>query len=48
VAGKHEDVLRQPLFELFERAQIEAERIAVRLHRLDADVGRDLRQDLIA
>lgn len=48
VAGQDENVLGQPLFKLLERTQIETERVAVRVHRFDADVGRDLRQDLVA
>ena len=43
VAGQGQRFRRQLLFEGGERAQIGAERIAVRIDRLDADIWRNLR-----
>src|SRR6516164_7673783 len=45
---QHEGLRRYLLAQLGERAQIARQRIAVRLVSLDADVGRDLGQHLVA
>ena len=48
VSGQDQHVFRQIPLERFERPQIGAEWVAFRVHRLDADIGRDLGQHLIA
>jgi len=47
VAGQHQRVRRYIALETRQRPQIDAERIALRIHRLHADIGTDLGQRLV-
>ncbi len=47
MAGKHEHIRRDRRFDVGQRAQINAECVEVRLHRVNTDIGGDFRDDLI-
>ena len=47
MAGQHQRVRRYIALEARQRSQIDAKRIALRIHRLHADIGTDLGQRLI-
>ena len=47
VARQHQDVVRDVTLQARQRTQVDAERIALGVHRLHADVGRDAGQNLV-